>query len=437
MKLTFSVAGIAGILYGFALGTIVAVAMPYLESTTSLTTAQMSALVASAMFASIFTTLAGGPMAEWFGRRPCIIWSSLAYLAGVPFICLSGGEFSLIMTGLLMHGLAMGLQAIVVPLYLAETLPTEIRGRGAAVFQLFIITGILVSGFIGLVATWFFGAADAEAVSAASKAAAWKAIFSSVALPAAILFCISFFLKESPYWRRGAAADGEKTSAAAPRSGTLWQRKYVWPFVLVVILLVFHQGLGCSSVLGYSVKIFTLSGLSGAFANGADIAFKFVMLVMTAIACVLVERKGRKFLLVWGVALCLAGLLGAAASFFCIDHKIVQPSTVVGAIVTVSISVYVAGFAIGPGVCMWLILTEVLPGRIRAVGMSVASVADISVATLLQAVFLPFAERFGYGPLFSILLVCSVLYIIAIVLFLPETRGLSFDEIERFFEKKK
>ena len=433
MRGTFTVSAIAGILYGFGVGTIVAVAMPYLEATTSFTPAQMSALVAAAMFASAFTTFTGGIMAEWWGRRRCIAWSSLVYALGVPFICFSGGSFPLVFTGLLIQGLAMGLQGIVVPLYIAEVLPPESRGRGAAFFQLFIIVGFLVSGFIGVAAAYVFGAADSAAVDAASKALAWRVIFSIVAIPAVALFLLSLRLAESPYWRKGGGAAAEEAGAAAAPRDPLLCRKYVVPFLLVVVLLVFHQGVGCNSVLGYSVKIFQLAGLGGAFANWADIAFKFVMLVATAIAVVLVERKGRRFLLLTGVSGCFIGLLGVTLVFFGIDHGVVAPSKACGIAATAFVTVFVAGFALGPGVCMWLILTEILPGRIRAVGMGAASVADITVSTALQAMFLPFAERFGYGPMFLILLVSSVCYVLCVWMFLPETKGKSLEEIERFF----
>ncbi len=438
MKVVFAMAAVAGVLYGFGVGTVVAVATPYLERTCLFTPVQMSTIVAAAMIASGVTTFLGGPIAELWGRRRSITWAAFGYALGTPLICFSGGSYALIVCGLAIQGLAMGQHGVVVPLYLAEVLPPAVRGRGAGVFQIFIIGGILVSGLVGLAAAYVFGAADAASTSTEMCALAWKCIFAVVAVPALALFALGRFLPESPEWlakRVNVSKKGVCREVASGSSGgSLLRKRYVVPFLVVVALLSCQQGMGMNSLLGYSVKIFGASGLVGAFANWADLSFKVVMLAMTVLACVLVDRKGRRFLLRIGTAGCAIGLAGIVASFFALDHGLVRASTASGVVVTACTTVFIAAYSLGPGVCVWLVMTELLPGRIRAVGLGAALLFDYGISAGLQSVFLPFTQRFGFWPFFAIMASAAVAYFMLATFCIPETKGKTLDEIEEFFK---
>ena len=439
MKVVFSMAAVAGVLYGFGVGTVVAVATPYLERTCQFTPVQMSTVVAAAMIASGVTTFLGGPMAELWGRRRSITWAAFGYALGTPLICFSGGSYALIVCGLAVQGLAMGQHGVVVPLYLAEVLPPAVRGRGAGVFQMFIIGGILLSGLVGLAAAYAFGAADASSTPTETCALAWQCIFGVVAVPALALFAMGWLLPESPTWlakranapRKGARREAER---ASPGGGPLLRKRYVLPFLVVVALLSCQQGMGMNSLLGYSVKIFGASGLVGAFANWADLSFKLVMLAMTAVACALVDRKGRRFLLRVGTAGCAIGLVGIVATFFALDHGLVRASAASGVVVTACTTIFVAAYALGPGVCVWLVMTELLPGRIRAVGLGAALLFDYSISAGLQSAFLPFTQRFGFWPFFAIMASAAVAYFLLSTFCIPETKGKTLEEIEEYFK---
>ena len=425
----------AGILYGFGLGTIVAVAMPYLERTVSFTSVQLSSLVAAAMIGSVVMTPLAGPLVEWVGRRRAIGWSAFLFLAGTPVVCFSGGEYWLLLVGLLLQGLAMGVQGLVIPLYLAEMLPKDMRGKGTGLFQLCLIGGVLLSGLLGLLAAWVFGAADAETLSLADKALAWKTLFAVESIPALVLFLGAFFIEESPYWKRGLQSEKRDGGSEVPAvKDSIWQRKYIVPFVLVVVLLACNQGVGTTALLGYSVKIFQQAGLKGAFANGADFIFKLMMFGATILSCVWVETKGRKAILKIGTSGSLLGLLIVGLTFFMLDRGLVAASPGTGWLAALGMTVLVASYALGPGVCCWLVTTELLPGRIRAVGMGVALLFDYGISTGLQATFLPIAERAGFSALFAILICFAIGYFVTVSVFMPETKGKSLEEIEEFFK---
>lgn len=430
----------SGILYGFGVGTVVAVAMPYLEKTVSFSAAQLSSLVAAALFGSVVATPLSGPFADWIGRKRAIVLAGLAFAAGTPFVCLSGGAYGFLLAGLLLQGVAMSVVAVAVPLYLAEALPADMRGKGSTIFQLCIIGGILLSGLLGLAAAGLFGPADAVETSLASKASAWKFLFAAEAVPAVALLAVGLSLDESPFWLKRGERKGAATAVAASQPGVvadpLLQRKYLVPFFLVVTILACTQGVGINSVLGYSVTMFQKAGLSGAFANWADFTFKVVMFVMTALACVLVDSRGRRFLMLVGTAGVLLGLVFATASFLALDLGLLRPSPVSGLVVAAGITIFVAAFAIGPGACTWILPTELLPGRIRATGMGVALLFDYLISTGFQATLLPIVERVGYGVLFGIFAGFGVIYLMAVWLFLPETKGKTLDEIELTWTRK-
>lgn len=423
---------VAGILYGFGLGTIVAVAMPYLECTVSFSSMQLSSLVAAAMIGSVVMTPIAGPLVEWVGRRRAIRESALLFVVGTSVVCFSGSGYVMLFIGLLIHGLAMGIQGLVIPLYLAEMLPKNMRGKGTGIFQLCLIGGVLVSGLWGLIATWYFGAADSTSVSLAAKTLAWKALFAVEAVPAIFLFTGSFFISESPYWKKGVAKSENVVSPIVKDS--VWQKKYIVPFILVVVLLACNQGVGVTALLGYSVKVFQVAGLSGVVANWADVIFKVMMFGTTILSCIWIETKGRKILLKIGTGGCLVGLVIVGLTFFCIEWGRLSVSSTTGWLAAFGMSVLVSSYALGPGVCVWLVTTELLPERIRAVGMGVALLFDYGISTGLQATFLPIAEKTGISVLFGVLLLFAVAYFVTVTVFMPETKGKSLEEIEEFFK---
>ena len=320
---------------------------------------------------------------------------------------------------------------------------------------------------IGLVVTTLVGAADAETVSAASKTTAWQTIFWCSAVPGLILFIGAFKLKESPRWlykqgRKAEALDSlaanngpekakvildemiaadeaaaaEKARNAASKD-SLFQRKYIYPFCLAIVILACNQTTGINSVLNYSVDIFQKTGLQGAFANWSDLAIKVVNMAMTIIACTLVDKKGRKFLLKMGTSGIIAGLCGVGATFLAISHGWIQPGPVTGLIATLFFFMFIAFYGVGPGVCVWLALSELMPTRIRATGMSIAMIINQGVSALIATVFPTWVAATSFQSVFFCLAGFTVVYFIAAAFFLPETKGRTLEEIEKYFKTGK
>ena len=344
-----AVCGLGGLLYGIDIG-IIDPALPFLHRATSLTEGQLSMVVAAVMGGSILGSVVAGMLADWLGRRPMMVVSALLFVGSVTVIYLSQSFFALLV-GRLLQGLSGGVIAVVVPLYLAECLPASQRGRGLALFQFALTAGIVLAAFIGNhylsnaeLAIQAAGS-DAAAVAAAADRA-WRSMFLAVLYPGALFLLGCLFVTESPRWliRHGRTAQAANVLArlrpvgeseaevaeigaaleeerARPKLGRgaafaemLTERRYVVPFVLACVILGCNQATGINSLLQFMSTILQNAGLDPVSAASYGTAIKILNMVMTVFAIMLVERKGRVFLLKIGtagimVSLCLLALL--------------------------------------------------------------------------------------------------------------------------------
>ena len=577
------VAGLGGLLYGVDVG-IIAGALPYLEATSGLNSGQLSIVVAAVLLGSVISTLFAGALADLIGRKPLMMLSGLLFVASIPIIALSHGYEALVL-GRVLQGISAGLIGVVVPLYLAECLAASSRGKGTGIFQWLLTLGIVAAAVVGM----YFSFRVEEVARLGDPArlfifkdTAWRSIF-WVSLPPGILFVIgSLMVSESPRWlfrcgkrdaaytallrsrttqqadielaemEQAAAAEKATTSTGARTVGakhkeSLLRRKYVIPFVLACVILACNQATGVNSIIGYNTNILLQSGLSDIQAHWGYVLFTIVNFLLTIGGVLLVDRKGRKFLLSIGSAGIILSLLctgvlfqrteslrvdsrNAVQSMVDADQKVTllynekaanallaasgdaakaignRPTSLVviysygdfraatkaarsddqtakpveitrescvpankvvaffsnpfsdldvarkaalridnalitpvptshnGWLVAISLFVFMAFFAIGPGVCVWLALSELMPTRIRSNGMSIALLINQAVSTTIAAVFLPTVGKYGYSTMFFGFAACTVIYFITAVVFLPETKGKTLEEIEAHFE---
>ncbi len=480
-KYLLIMAGLGGLIYGIDVG-VIAAALPYIRNTANYTPVQLGFIVGAVLWGSVLSSLFAGTLAEWFGRKKIIIASAFCFFISIPVICASGlfdgGNFVLLTIGRALQGTSAGLVGVVIPMYLAECLDSDSRGKGTGMFQLLLTIGLAFAAVIGLVVTSWVGDSDkvvkalaeGATVSAEQKASwvmAWQTIFWCSAVPGFILFLGAFGLKESPRWlyKKGrkeealaslaanngdekaqeilaemiaadeAAAAEKAAIAQASKGDSLMQRKYIYPFLLSVVILVCNQTTGINSVLNYTVDIFKETGMTGVFANFSDLAIKLVNVFMTVVACAFVDKKGRKFLLKIGTSGIIVGLCGVGTVFLAIKSGWVAASMTTGVIATAFFFMFIAFFAVGPGVCVWLALSELMPTRIRATGMSIAMIINQGVSATIATIFPTWVSSWGFAPVFYCLAGFTVIYFITAAFFLPETKGKTLEEIEKYFAK--
>ncbi len=426
-------AGLGGLLYGIDFGTIAA-AMPYLRELKLFSDAALSWVVGAVLFGGIVSSVSAGVLCETFGRRRMIAASAAMFLAAIPIVCLSNGSLAVMIVGRVLQGMSAGYMSVVMPMYLTETLPPDIRGRGTGVFQFCLGLGLVLAASVGFLVTTFL--ADRAAL-------AWKVNFWWTLLPVAVLFVGSLFLPESPVWLSNARRLAETTSpyqrrAAAecrPYQGLL-QRRFIVPFLLAVLVLTLNKTTGMSSITSYSVVIFHKAGFTGSLGNVGDFAIKLTNLLMTLVATVLIDRKGRTFLLKLGTAGMTLGLAAIGVVFLLIERFGFAASSLTGGLCLGAFFVMQVFYALGPGICVWLVLSELMPQRIRANGMAIALFMNQFVAWGLASSFLPWVNRWGWYSMFFFFAANGVLYFIT-SLFIPETKGKTLDELEHLFTSKK
>ena len=339
------VAGLGGLLYGVDVG-IIAGALPYLEATSGLNAGQLSFIVAAVLLGSVVSTLFAGVLADGMGRKRLMIASGVLFVASIPVIALSHGYAYLIM-GRLLQGVSAGLIGVVVPLYLAECLGASSRGKGTGIFQWLLTLGIVVAAVIGMY--FSFRVAEVAKLGDAArlmafKDTAWRSIF-WVSLPPGILFVIgSFIVSESPRWlhrkgrtqealtallrsrseaeaevemqemQKAAEAEAAHGAGGSPRESLL-SRKYVIPFVLACVILACNQATGVNSIIGYNTNIFLQAGLSDVQAHWGYVILTLVNFMLTIVGVLLVDRRGRKFLLSVGSAGIIVSLVAVGLIF--------------------------------------------------------------------------------------------------------------------------
>jgi MFS transporter, SP family, solute carrier family 2 (myo-inositol transporter), member 13 len=544
------VSGLGGLLYGIDVG-IIAAALLYLNRTINLTVEQTSLIVAAVLGGGMCSSLVAGVLADWLGRKKMMIVSGALFVLSVGLIVISQGFVPLFL-GRLLQGISGGVIAVVVPLYLAECLGANNRGRGTAIFQFMLTFGIVLAATIG-----FFYTRQAEAAIAAAAGNqdlilaaenhAWRGMFLAIVYPGVVFFLGSFFLSETPRWlfrhgkeeqalaalRRSSPeeeaqlqmremrdlADENAQQKTSHSAGSLVQRKYVVPFVLACIVLACNQTTGINSILAFLVIILKQAGMSASHATTGDVAVKVLQCVMTLVGVALVDRKGRRFLLKAGTGGIVLALLAGAFVFYRFESERVDikdkvqsavqgnaldlplganalsttlgpaetagsstltvlysygdgdrlsaalssdhdpalhihpdsaeanaplqikralygpvPTETTGWLVTACLCLFIASYALGPGVVVWLMLSELMPTRIRSTGMGIALLINQGVSTLIAAVFLPVVGRFGYYAMFAFWGLCTVIYFVTAAFFLPETKGKTLEEIEQHFE---
>jgi MFS family permease len=340
------VAGLGGLLYGIDVG-IIGGALPYLEATSHLTTAQLSIIVAAVLLGSVLSTLFAGALADTFGRKPLMVLSGAMFVLSIPVISFSHGYGPLFM-GRLLQGGSGGLIGVVVPLYLAECLAASNRGKGTGIFQWLLTLGIVVAAAVGIYYSYRVNAVALTGDAAALlsfKDQAWRRIF-WVSLPPGALFLVgSLLVTESPRWlfRRGneaqarsvllrtrtpqqaeiemeemkATAQAEVESRSLGKRGqdTILRRKYVVPFLISCAILFLNQTTGINSIISYNTAILLQSGLSDLFAHWGYVIFTAINFLMTIVGVTLVDRKGRKFLLALGTSGIIVSVIAVGILF--------------------------------------------------------------------------------------------------------------------------
>ena len=430
-------AALGGLLFGYDTG-VISGAELFFRKDFALSTFALEVIVSGVLAGAAAGALGGGRLADLFGRRKLLIATSIIFAAGA-ILCAIATSPQMLVAGRIIVGLGIGLSSSTVPVYISEVAPAEARGWQVSLFQLAITVGILLAYIVDY---------------AFAKIQGWRWMFGLALVPAAIFGVGMIFLPESPRWllgrgqRESARAtlarvrgtndvdreltEIERSLGQAKESGRLSDllAPSIRPAMIVGIgLAIFQQITGINTVIYYAPVIIQSAGISSA--SGAILAtagIGVVNVLMTIVSMRLIDRTGRKPLLLIGIAgmVVTLGLLGMV--FHSSSH-----TGVLTWLAVISMMAYVASFAISLGPIFWLLISEIYPLKIRNSAEGVAATFNWGANLLVTLTFLTLVERLGPTWTFWLYGLSAVGAWIFSYYFVPETKGRTLEEIEEFW----
>jgi MFS transporter, SP family, sugar:H+ symporter len=414
---------LGGLLFGYDTG-VISGAILFIKEDFDLSAFMQGAVVASLLLGAMVGAAFAGPLSDRLGRRKLIIAAGVIFTVGSILAAVSP-TVGVLLVARFVLGLAVGCAALVVPLYLSEIAPTEIRGAISSLNQLMIVGGILVAYLV-------------NAVLASSEA--WRVMVGLAVVPSLVLLVGMIWMPETP---RFLVHDGEEDEAreeledirkveAEEQGGGLRELGAAWvrPALLVAIgLAVFQQLVGINTIIYYAPTTLTNVGYSDQSAIYANIAIGVLNVAMTVLAIRLVDRVGRKPLLLAGLAGMVTSLavLGGSLSIMSEPNSPGDPAAIV---TLICLGTFIASFAATWGPVVWVMLPEILPLSVRGAALGVAITLHWFANFLVSQTFPLALDAWGPGTVFLGYAVIGLVATAFVLKFVTETKGRSLEEIE-------
>ena len=424
-------AALAGLLFGFDTAVIAGVEKT-LKVLFHLSPFEKGFAVASALIGTIMGAIGNGPLGDRLGRRESLKITALFFLVSAVGCAFSWDLASLVFFRWI-GGLGIGAASVLAPMYVAEIAPARWRGRLVMVFQLNIVLGILLA-YLSNYLVGQAGLGDAE----------WRWKFGVEALPAFLFLLTLFTIPRSPRWlvkknqvdqarevlERAGEPEVEKAlaeileSEKVEREGKkepLFQKRYAFPIFLAVSIAAFNQLTGINALLYYLNSIFEQAGYSKVSSDIQSVIIGATNLVFTVLAMLVIDKMGRKLLLLIGAAgmtLCLAGVSWV---FLSASHYNLLLFLLVG---------FIAFFAFSQGAVIWVYISEVFPNTVRAKGQALGCFTHWVMCAAVSWTFPVLAASSGGYPFMLFTLVTALQFFVVLKVY-PETKGVSLEELEK------
>ncbi|AJF27556.1 sugar porter family MFS transporter [Haloarcula hispanica] len=426
-----ALAALNGLLFGFDTG-IISGAFLFIQDSFVMSPLVEGIIVSGAMAGAAAGAAVGGQLADRLGRRRLILIAAIVFFVG-SFTMAVAPNVPVLVAGRLIDGVAIGFASIVGPLYISEIAPPRIRGGLTSLNQLMVTTGILLSYFVNY---------------AFADAGAWRWMLGAGMVPAVVLAIGILKMPESPRWlfehgrkdearavlkrtRSGGVeeelGDIEETVETQSETGVRdllapWLR----PALVVGLgLAVFQQITGINAVIYYAPTILESTGLGNVASILATVGIGTINVVMTIVAILLVDRVGRRRLLLVGVGGMVATLAVLGTVFY-----LPGLGGGLGVIATISLMLFVSFFAIGLGPVFWLLISEIYPLSVRGSAMGVVTVANWGANLLVSLTFPVLTDGVGTSATFWLFGLCSLVGLVFVYRYVPETKGRTLEAIE-------
>lgn len=428
---------LGGFLFGFDTA-VISGGEQAIQAFWGLSDVMIGQVVAIALYGTVIGALLGGIPTDRLGRKTTLFWIGILYLISAIGSALAPDVVTLMIFRFI-GGLGVGASSVTAPIYISEIAPKEYRGRLTAVFQFNLVLGILLA----YVSNYFIGT---EAPNS------WRLMLGVEVIPAVLFVLFMFRVPRSPRWlivKKGNLEEARKiltiidpdnvesaiaqikntdVSDKPAAFSTFFSGKYTWPILLAFLFAAFNQLSGINAVIYYSKRIFGMAGMEDSAALLSTVGIGVVNLAMTMVGVALIDRFGRRFLMFIGSVGYIVSLAAVSIAFY---------QEMQGWVVPLWLFVFIGSHAIGQGAVIWVFISEIFPNEVRGLGMSLGSGTHWVFAAIISASFPFFAGQFGPAPIFAFFSGMMVLQLIYVWRMMPETKGVSLEELEEQLMGKK
>jgi sugar porter (SP) family MFS transporter len=444
---TVLIVALGGFLFGFD-ASVVAGVVTFVENEFALSKFEVGWTVASLTLTATLSIMVAGPLADRYGRRRMLRIAAVVFTVSA-LLSASATDFTMLIAARLLSGLGVGAALVVAPMYIAEIAPAAVRGRMVSFNQLHVVLGISAAFFSNYLILQL-GHSDLPIIATLRvEDWNWRWMLGIGALPSMVFLLLLFSVPESPRWlamhgqldlaRRvlsrahgKALAEAELAEVRASLAheegrSEVKLRELLAPELRFVVLIglvvgILQQITGINAVFFYAPVIFEHAGATADAAFQQAVYVGLVNLVFTVIAILLIDRLGRRPLLMLGTA-------GIALSMGLLAYGF-RGANMEPTLVLIGVLAFVASFAVSLGPIMWVLLSEIFPNRIRGVAISFVGLVNSMVSFGVQLVFPWELENLGNSRPWLIYGLFAVLGLMFIARLVPETRGRSLEELE-------
>jgi MFS transporter, SP family, arabinose:H+ symporter len=424
---------LAGFLFGFDT-VVISGAEQEIQALWGLSDAVHGFAIGSALYGTVLGSLLGGWPTDHWGRKRTLLFIGVLYVVSAVG-CAVAANVETFIVARMIGGIGIGISTVTAPLYISEIAPPAYRGRLAGMFQFNIVFGILMA----------FASNALLARSGGENA--WRWMLGVAAFPSIAYTMMCLIIPESPRWligrkgdrQRGVAvlrmiephASAEKAEADADAimtassnqavSNAFWTRQLRVPIILAFLIAFFNQLSGINAILYFAPRIFAMTGLGTHAALLQSVGIGITNLIFTFVGLWLIDRLGRRTLLVIGSFGYIASL-GLTAWAFFTQHYSIVPACIFA---------FIAAHAIGQGAVIWVFISEIFPNRHRAEGQTLGSSTHWVFAALLTTFFPSMVSAFHPGYVFAFFAFMMMLQLVWVLASVPETKGVPLEQMQK------
>ena len=386
-------------------------------------------IMSMALWGTVIGALFGGIPCNVWGRKKTLIWIGVLYLVSALGSALAPDPYTFSFMRFI-GGLGVGASSVAAPIYISEIAPRDRRGRLVVLYQFMLVLGI----FVAYASNFLIGDSGPNA---------WRFMLGAEAVPAALYLAMIFTVSESPRWlvvykhdmetarnllvQLNPQGDPEKLLTEIHRSETqiakssLWSSRYKTVIMLAFAVAFFNQLSGINFVIYYAPRILEATGAGASAALFATAGIGLINIIFTMLGMYLIDRSGRKTLLIIGSVGYILSLAFVSRAFFA--------ETFTG--VPILLILFVAAHAIGQGAIIWVYISEIFPNQLRASGQAFGCSVHWVLAAIITLLMPHVLNTFSGGPIFAFFALMMVLQLLFAVFVMPETKGISLEDLQK------